>query len=127
MTNGRGCGIGRCAVRGAIAGAVGTAAMDLVWYRRYRRGGGKDSFLRWEFGGDVVGWAADRATRLTAGTPGAVGPDHDERRALGHRHRLGRALRRAGRPVVPAPVVRSLALGPVVWLSGYVVLPLAGV
>jgi uncharacterized membrane protein YagU involved in acid resistance len=25
------------------------------------------------------------------------------------------------------PVVRSLALGPVVWLSGYVVLPLAGV
>jgi hypothetical protein len=49
MTNGRGSGIGRRAVRGAIAGAVGTAAMDLVWYRRYRGGGGgKDSFLRWE-------------------------------------------------------------------------------
>lgn len=37
------------AARGAIAGAAGTLAMDLVWYRRYRRSGGTDSFLDWEF------------------------------------------------------------------------------
>lgn len=66
MSNGRGSGIGRRAVSGAIAGAVGTAAMDLVWYRRYRRGGGKDSFVRWEFGVDVVGWA-------DASAPGQLG------------------------------------------------------
>ena len=29
---------------GVIAGIVGTAAMDLVWYRRYRNGGGDASF-----------------------------------------------------------------------------------
>lgn len=36
-------------VRGAIAGAVGTAAMDALWYRRYRRDGGEDGFIDWEF------------------------------------------------------------------------------
>jgi hypothetical protein len=36
-------------VRGALAGAVGTLAMDLVLYRRYRAGGGEDRFADWEF------------------------------------------------------------------------------
>lgn len=35
--------------RGMVAGAVGTLAMDLVWYRRYRAGGGEDGFVDWEF------------------------------------------------------------------------------
>ena len=34
-------------LRGLVAGAVGTAAMDVVWYLRYRRGGGKEKFLDW--------------------------------------------------------------------------------
>lgn len=34
---------------GLLAGAVGTLAMDLVWFRRYRRGGGTDGFIDWEF------------------------------------------------------------------------------
>lgn len=34
---------------GVLAGIVGTLAMDLVWYRRYRRGGGTDRFTDWEF------------------------------------------------------------------------------
>lgn len=33
---------------GALAGAAGTLAMDTLWYRRYRRDGGEDSFLDWE-------------------------------------------------------------------------------
>jgi len=50
----RGSGIVGRAVRGASAGAVGTAAMDLLLYIRYRRGGGKDPLLRWESaGGDL--------------------------------------------------------------------------
>jgi hypothetical protein len=34
-------------LRGAMAGAAGTVAMDLVWYARYRRGGGNDAFPAW--------------------------------------------------------------------------------
>jgi hypothetical protein len=33
---------------GALAGAAGTLAMDLVWYLRYKRDGGEDNFLDWE-------------------------------------------------------------------------------
>ena len=46
----------RNAVAGALAGAVGTAAMDLLLYTRYRRDEGKNGFWRWEFGGDVGSW-----------------------------------------------------------------------
>jgi hypothetical protein len=46
----------RAAVRGAIAGALGTAAMDALWYLRYRRGGGKSSFTDWETSAGLKGW-----------------------------------------------------------------------
>jgi hypothetical protein len=46
----------RAAVRGAIAGALGTAAMDALWYFRYRRGGGKSSFADWETSAGLEGW-----------------------------------------------------------------------
>lgn len=36
-------------LRGVLAGAVGTLAMDLVGYVRYRRDGGDESFTKWEF------------------------------------------------------------------------------
>lgn len=42
--------------RGALAGAVGTLAMDLVWYRRYRAEGGTDSFFDWEFSLATESW-----------------------------------------------------------------------
>jgi hypothetical protein len=35
--------------KGVVAGAMGTVAMDLVWYLRYRSGGGDQSFGEWEF------------------------------------------------------------------------------
>jgi hypothetical protein len=43
-------------LRGIAAGAVGTVAMDLVWYARYRRGGGEDSFVDWEFSAHTKSW-----------------------------------------------------------------------
>jgi hypothetical protein len=43
------------ALRGLLAGAVGTVVMDLVLYRRYRSGGGTDDFLKWEFA-SVTDW-----------------------------------------------------------------------
>jgi hypothetical protein len=52
--------------RAVIAGAVGTLAMDALWYQRYRRAGGRDSFIGWEFGGPA-------STFSEAGTPAQVG------------------------------------------------------
>jgi hypothetical protein len=43
-------------VRGAAAGAVGTVAMDLLWFCRYRRGGGDSGFVDWEFSVGLNGW-----------------------------------------------------------------------
>jgi len=137
MSKGRGSGILGRAVRGAIAGAVGTAAMDLLLYSRYRRGGGKDPFPRWEFAGGVLGWA-------DASAPGQLGekverivtrrqpPERWARTTTNVVHwatGIGWAAQYgalAGRST-SHPVVRGAALGKVVWLSGYVILPLAGV
>lgn len=44
------------AVRGTIAGAVGTLAMDALWFARYRRGGGDSSFADWEFSSGLCTW-----------------------------------------------------------------------
>jgi hypothetical protein len=38
----------RSTLVGAIAGAAGTLAMDLVWYRRYIAAGGTQGFSAWE-------------------------------------------------------------------------------
>jgi len=128
--------VGR-AVRGAIAGAVGTAAMDLLLYVRYRRGGGKDPFLRWELAGGVMGWADASAPgqlgeKVERAVTGREPPERWARTTTNVVHwatGMGWAAQYgvlAGRS--PShPVIRGLVLGPVVWLSGYVILPLAGV
>jgi hypothetical protein len=43
-------------VRGAAAGAVGTIAMDLLWFRRYQRNGGNSGFLEWESSAGLNSW-----------------------------------------------------------------------
>jgi hypothetical protein len=53
VRNARGSGIGRHLAVRAVAGVVGTAAMDHLLYRRYRHEDGKDSPSRWEFAGAV--------------------------------------------------------------------------
>lgn len=53
-------------VRGAAAGLAGTLAMDALWYRRYRRGGGTDGFLDWEL-------SAATKSYEQAGAPAQVG------------------------------------------------------
>ena len=44
-------------VRGTVAGGCGTAAMDLVWFYRYKRGGGESSFFDWEFSVGLDDWS----------------------------------------------------------------------
>lgn len=52
--------------KGVLAGALGTLAMDLVWYGRYRRDGGEDGFADWEF-------ATGTPSFEEASAPGQVG------------------------------------------------------
>ena len=42
--------------RGLSAGALGTLAMDALWYARYRRGGGGSNFPAWEFSSGLCTW-----------------------------------------------------------------------
>jgi hypothetical protein len=51
---------------GALSGAAGTTAMDLLLYARYRRRGGKDAVWKWEFAEGIKDW--DEAS-----APGQVG------------------------------------------------------
>ena len=43
-------------VRGAVAGAVGTVALDAANYAQYRAGGGTDDPLAWEFTAGLDSW-----------------------------------------------------------------------
>jgi hypothetical protein len=124
-------------VAGAVAGTVGTAAMDLVLYRRYRRDGGEESARTWETAEDVKTW--DQAS-----APGRLG-EKAERVVI--RHEPPQSWARPTTNLVhwatgvgwaisygvlasttsKHPVARAVAFGPVVWLSGYVLLPLAKV
>jgi len=121
---------------GLVAGAAGTLAMDLVWYARYRRGGGESSFLNWEFAQAPTKWedasAPARVGKLLYETashaelpPSAIGLTTNVMHwgygvqwgmlaatAVGN----GRSFR-----LVQAPLVGAL-----VWLASYVSLPVAG-
>jgi hypothetical protein len=124
-------------VQGALAGAAGTAAMDLLLYTRYRRGGGEDSFWKWESAETVRDW--DQAS-----APGQLGRKLEQ--LIARRPVPGSWARSTTNLVhwatgvgwglqyglVAAKVPRhrwlpGLALGPAAWLSSYAVLPLAGV
>jgi hypothetical protein len=129
--------LGRSLVAGALAGAVGTAAMDYTLYRRYRADGGTQSFWQWEFAEGVKSW--DQAS-----APGQLGRKVER---LVTQQEPEDAWARSTTNIVHWATgigwgiqygalaallpryswLRAFALGPTAWLSGYVVLPLAGV
>jgi hypothetical protein len=122
-------------VRGMVAGAAGTVAMDAYWYARYRAGGGRLGPLRWEFGGEPD-W--DKVS-----TPGQIGRRIVEgftKRPLPARWAvLTNNVMHWGYGLawgsvygiiagsLPRPrIVYGPAFGSAVWLTGYAVLPLGG-
>lgn len=123
-------------LRGAVAGAVGTAAMDLVWYARYRRSGGTSNFYDWEFSAGLSDWESAAAPaqvgrRLAEGfTQHELKPD--KARAMNNVvHWLygiawGAAYGIAAGSAPRAKARYGLPFGALVWGSGYVTLPLAG-
>ncbi|MGH2706500.1 MAG: hypothetical protein ACRDJ4_15860 [Actinomycetota bacterium] len=123
-------------LRGLLAGAAGTAAMDLLWFARYRRDGGESGLLDWEFTVGVDDWEK-------APVPAKVGKRIAEsllRRELAPKYApitnnvvhwgqglLWAALFGIAAGATAAPrVVFGLAFGPLVWSSAYVVLPPTG-
>jgi hypothetical protein len=122
-------------LRGTIAGAVGTAAMDAFWYARYRRQGGTDGVVPWEFGGpsdwEHVSAPAHLGRRLYEGFTQRTLDTRFARLTNNVMH-WGYGIAWGGAlGLVAASLPRARAAdGPVfgtgVWLSSYITLPLAG-
>ena len=133
-------GIPAMIARSALAGATGTVAMDLLWYARYRRGGGQEGFGRWEFTHDVDSWedapAPGRMARklIAAVSNREVPVEHAAALSnvmhwaypVGWTAAYALFARRRSRSR-RWPIWYGPALGSVVWSSDYVTLPLAGV
>ena len=122
-------------VGGLLAGAVGTVSMDTVRYLKYRRGGGQDSPLAWEFG-PVDSWeqAPDPGQvtkRLIEGFTQREIPDRWAWLTSTLTHWAYGSAAGALYGVLAGSMRRPHALyglpfGATVWVSGYVVLPEAG-
>ena len=120
---------------GVAAGAVGTAAMDLVWFRRYRRGGGQQGLLAWETADGVDKWDDTSAPgqvgrRLVEGFTQTELADRWARTTTNVVHWATGLAWGAQFGLVAGSTRRrswalGLLLGPLVWLASYVLMPLA--
>jgi hypothetical protein len=123
-------------VRGLAAGTVGTLAMDLALFARYRREDGKSEFLPWEFSADIHSWdqapaPAQVGRRLYEGLFRRELPDSRAALVNNLTHWGFGIASGAAYGVLagslPQPKVRyGAAFGAGVWATGYVVLPAAG-
>lgn len=123
-------------VRGLLAGAVGTAAMDTVLFERYRRGGGRSAAGAWEFSDSLSSWEqapapAQVGKRLVEGLFRVEIPPSRVPLVNNVTHwtfgifggvQYGIVAGSLRRP----RVVYGLPFGAAVWGSGYVILPAAG-
>lgn len=122
-------------VGGLLAGAVGTASLDTVQYLMYRRAGGHERPLTWEFP-PVDSWekAPDPgkvAKRLIEGFTGRELPDRWARLTSTVAHWSYGSACAALYGILAGSLRRPYALyglpfGALVWTSGYIVLPEAG-
>jgi hypothetical protein len=120
-------------VRGLVAGAAGTLAMDALLFSRYRRGGGRDGFAAWETSAGLEKWddapaPAQVGRRLVEGLFDRPLPARSVNNVT---HWAFGLLNGAGYGLVAGslrnPRLRyglPFALG--VWGTGYVVLPATG-
>ena len=126
----------RSVIRGVGAATVGTLAMDTLWYRRYRRGGGRTAFAAWESSEGVRTWDEAPAPALAAKkllegvTKRAIPPRYA--RALNNLTHWGFGLAAgAGYGLIVGSRTSRVWYGPpfgaAVWAGGYVVLPRLGV
>jgi hypothetical protein len=122
-------------VRGVVAGAIGTAAMDALLYRRYRRAGGTTRFADWELSSGLDSWKdapalAQVGRRLVEGLFDIELPPRRAKLVNNVMHWAFGMLNGAQYGLVagslPSPRIGyGLPFGAAVWASGYVVLPAA--
>jgi uncharacterized membrane protein YagU involved in acid resistance len=120
---------------GLLAGVAGTAVMDALLYARYRRSGGQDAPMTWEFP-PIENWEeasapGQVARRLIEGFTQRPIPDRWARLTTSVAHwAFGSALGAAYGVVAgslgrPRPL-DGVPFGAAVWTLGYVLLPQAG-
>jgi hypothetical protein len=130
-------GIVAGALRGAAAGIVATAAMDLLWYRRYRAGGGDRSLATWELSTEAVDFGDDAPAPARVGQrlAGLVGVELDDA-SVGTTNNVvhwmtgigwGKAAGVAA-TVLPVPALGvGVATGVTAWGTSYAVLGRLGI
>lgn len=121
------------ALAGLVAGAVGTLAMDLVWFSRYKRGGGQSGFLAWEFSSGLDSWdsapAPAQVGKLIYQTVGRREPPGSWAAFTNNFVHWSYGIFWGGLYGLVAPslafptLALGLVFGLVVWVSGYIVLP----
>jgi hypothetical protein len=122
-------------VGGLLAGAVGTVCLDAVQYVKYRRQGGKDSPVQWEFA-PVDTWKdapapGQVAKRVIDGFTGKELPDRWAFPISTVMHWAYGSSAAAGYGILAGSLRRpralyGLPLGAAVWVTSYLVLPEAG-
>lgn len=126
----------RSVLVGAVAGAVGTLCMDLLWYRRYRSAGGTQDFVPWETSEGTTGYdnaaAPAQTARAIADIAGIDLPDDSARAANNVVHWLtglgwGQAHGLVASAVGTSHPVLGPATGVVAWATSYAVLPRLGI
>jgi hypothetical protein len=122
-------------VAGLVAGAVGTVCLDAVHYVKYRRGGGKDGPLGWEFA-PVENWEnapapGHVAKRVIEGFTQRKIPDRSAWFVSTLAHWAFGSTSAAGYGVIAGSLPKAsplygLSFGAVVFANGYIALPIAG-
>lgn len=121
-------------VLGAAAGAVGTGAMDLFMYVRYKRSGGQQSLGEWELSSGLDSWEeapapAQVGRRLVEGLlqrdlPGSAAAPTNTVVHWGYGIAWGALFGLVTDSVSSGRSLLGIALGPTVWASGYITFPL---
>ena len=125
------------AMRGAVAGLIATAAMDALWYRRYRRGGGDAPPTEWEFSSGATDFGDDapapaRVGKYVADAVGVELPASSVAVTNNLVHwATGIGWGKVGgvaAGVLPVPAMGvGVVTGVTAWATSYAVLPLIGV
>lgn len=122
-------------IRGLVAGAIGTAAMDMFLFSRYRRGGGERRLSEWESSAGLTSWEdapapAHLGKRIVEGLFDLRLPPTRARLVNNVMH-WGYGIANGGQyglvaGSLPERRIRyGLPFGASVWASGYVILPAA--